>query len=116
LLPVILLNYKILLPYFVKKVNHKMTKTQLIDAIHEKSTGLTKLQVANVVDAMTEAMTTALAKGGKVEIRGFGNFTVRQREARKVRNPKTGEMVEVPAKQVPHFKPGKELKTMVKGD
>jgi integration host factor subunit beta len=60
-----------------------MTKSQLIDAIHEKSSGLTKLQVAQVVGAMIEAMTTALGQGGKVEIRGFGNFTVRQREARK---------------------------------
>jgi integration host factor subunit beta len=93
-----------------------MTKTQLIDAIQEKDTGLTKLQVAKVVDAMIEAITTALAQGGKVEIRGFGSFTVRQREARKARNPKTGEMVEVPAKRVPHFKPGKELKAMVEGD
>jgi integration host factor subunit beta len=91
-----------------------MTKTQLIDAIHEKSTGLTKVQVVNVVNAIIEAMTMALAHG-KVEIRGFGNFTVRQREARKARNPKTGEMVEVPAKRVPHFKPGKELKAMVEG-
>jgi len=57
-------------------------------------------------------MTTALAQGGKVEIRGFGNFTVRQREARKAR---TGEMVEVSAKRVPHFRPGKELKAMVEG-
>jgi nucleoid DNA-binding protein len=69
-----------------------MTKPQLIDAIHEKSTGLTKLQVANVVDAMIEAMTTALAKGGKVEIRGFGNFTVRQREARKGHPGKQGNL------------------------
>jgi len=93
-----------------------MTKSQLIDAIHEKSTGLTKLQVAEVVDAMIEAMTTALAHGGKVEIRGFGNFTVRQRAARKARNPRTGEVVEVPAKRVPHFKPSNELKAMVEGD
>jgi integration host factor subunit beta len=51
-----------------------------------------------------------------VEIRGFGNFTVRQREARKARNPRTGEMVEVPAKRVSYFKAGKELKRMVEGD
>jgi len=88
-----------------------MTKSQLIDAIHEKSAGLTKLQVANVVDAMT----MALAQGDKVEIRSFGNFTVRQREARKARNPRTEDVVEVPAKRVPHFKPGKELKAMVEG-
>jgi len=93
-----------------------MTKTQLIDTIHEKSSGLTRLQVANVVDTMIKAMTTALAQGDKVEIRGFGNFTVRQREARKARNPRTGDVVEVPAKRVPHFKPGKELKAMVEGD
>jgi len=90
-------------------------KTQLINAIHEKGTGLTKLQVSEAVNAMIEAMTTALAQGGKVEIRGFGNFTIRQRDARKARNPRTGEMVEVPAKRVPHFKPGKELKEMVEG-
>jgi integration host factor subunit beta len=81
-----------------------------------KDLQLTKLQVAEVIDAMIDAMTTALAQGGKVEIRGFGNFTVRQREARKARNPKTGEVVEVPAKRVLHFKPGKELKAMVEGD
>jgi len=79
-----------------------MTKSQLIDAIHEKSIGLTKLQVAEVVDAMIEAITRVLAQGGKVEIRGFGNFTVRQRDARKARNPRTGEMVELPTKRVPH--------------
>ena len=90
-----------------------MTKSQLIEAIHEKDTGLTKLQVVEVVDAMIEAITGALAQGNKVEIRGFGNFKVKQRGARKARNPKTGEMVEVPAKRVPFFRPGKELKTMV---
>jgi len=93
-----------------------MTKTQLIDAIHKKDNKLTRLQVAEVVDAMIEAMTTALAQGDKVEFRGFGNFTVRQRDARKARNPRSGEVVEVPAKRVPHFKPGKELKAMVGGD
>ena len=90
-----------------------MTKTQIIDVIHKKDTGLTKLQVSEVVDAMIEAMTRALAQGDKVEIRRFGNFTVRQRKARKARNPRTGEVVKVPAKRVLHFKPGKELKDMV---
>lgn len=93
-----------------------MTKYQLIDAVHEKDIGLTKVQTAQVVEAMIEAMTTTLAQGGKVEIRGFGNFTVRHREARKARNPRTGELIEVSAKRVPYFKPGKELKTMVEGD
>ena len=93
-----------------------MTKAELINIVHEKDTGLTKLQVVEVVDAMIEAMTRAVAQDGKVEIRGFGNFRVRQREARKARNPRTGEMVEVPAKRVPHFRPSKELKTMVEGE
>ena len=93
-----------------------MTKSQLIEAVHKKDTGLTKVQVSQVVDAMIEAMTRALAQDGKVEIRGFGNFRVRQRESRKARNPMTGEMVEVPAKRVPHFKPGKEFKAVVEGD
>ena len=93
-----------------------MTKSQLIEAVHKKDTGLTKVQVGQVVDAMIEAMTRAVAQDGKVEIRGFGSFAVRQKEARKARNPRTGETVEVPAKRVPHFRPGKELKAMVEGD
>ena len=92
-----------------------MTKSQLIEAVHKKDTGLTKVQVSQVVDAMIEAMTRALAQDGKVEIRGFGNFRVRQRESRKARNPMTGEMVEVPAKRVSYFRPGKELKAIVEG-
>ena len=93
-----------------------MTKTKLIEAVHKKDNRLTKVQVSQVVDAMIEAMTMALAKGGKVEIRGFGNFRVKQRESRKARNPMTGEMVEVPAKRVPYFKAGKELKDRVEVD
>ena len=69
-----------------------MTKPQLIDAIHEQSSGLTKVQVGHVVDAIIEAMTTALSQGSKVEIRGFGNFTVRQREARKGHPGKQGNL------------------------
>ena len=65
---------------------------------------------------MIDAMPWVSALGDKVEIRGFGNFKVRQRNARKARNPRTGEIVEVPAKRVPHFKPAKELKAMVEGD
>lgn len=90
-----------------------MTKAQLINAVRAKDPGLTKVQVGQVVNAMIEAMTRALVQGGKVEIRGFGNFKVKQRGSRQVRNPKTGEMIEVPAKRVPHFRPGKELKEMV---
>jgi integration host factor subunit beta len=61
-------------------------------------------------------MKDSLAQGERVEIRNFGNFSLRKREARKARNPKTGEVVDVPAKRVPFFKAGKELKEMVDAD
>jgi integration host factor subunit beta len=91
----------------------EMTKSGLIDAIHGKSSSFTKVQVAHVVDTMIDSIKSALAKGERVEIRGFGNFQARKREGRKARNPRTGEIFEVPSKKVPHFKPGKELKEMV---
>jgi integration host factor subunit beta len=62
---------------------------------------------------MIDSIKSALVKGERVEIRGFGNFKTRTREGRTARNPKTGETFEVPSKKVPHFKPGKELKEMV---
>jgi len=57
-----------------------------------------------------EEITSRLAEGGRVELRGFGTFSTRQREARTGRNPRTGEAVSVPAKKVPYFKPGKEMR------
>ena len=90
-----------------------MTKSELIDAINAKSSNLTKVQVAHVVDTILDSIKSALVKGEKVEIRGFGNFAVRLRNARKARNPKTGKMLDVPPKKVPRFKLGKELKEMV---
>ena len=61
------------------------------------------------VKVLVDTMTRALAKGQRIEIRGFGSFDLNERPARTGRNPKTGERVQVPAKKVPHFKPGKEL-------
>jgi len=90
-----------------------MTKSEVIDAINAKNSNLTKVQVAHVVDTIVDSIKSALVKGEKVEIRGFGNFQARTREARRARNPKTGKMVDVPPKKVPRFKPGKELKEMV---
>ena len=90
-----------------------MTKSELIDAINAKNPNLTKVQVAYVVDTIVDSIKSALMKGEKVEIRGFGNFKARTRGARKARNPRTGIMVDVPPKKVPRFKPGKELKEMV---
>lgn len=90
-----------------------MTKSVLIEKIAEKVKGLTKKQTEVVVETVFESIKDALAQGGKVEIRGFGNFKLRSRKARKARNPKTGEAVEVPAKKVPYFKVGKELREMI---
>jgi integration host factor subunit beta len=90
-----------------------MTKSGLIDSVHGTSSSLTKVQVAHAVDTIVESIKSALMKGERVDIRDFGNFTARTREARRARNPKTGEMLVVPPKKVPRFKPGKELKEMV---
>jgi len=93
-----------------------MTKSELIEKISEKVDGLSKKQTEVVVETIFESIKESLAKGGKVEIRGFGNFRLRSRNARKARNPKTGEAVDVPPKKVPYFKVGKELREMVNRD
>jgi integration host factor subunit beta len=90
-----------------------MTKSVLIEKISENVEGLTKKQTEVVVDTVFDSIKNALAHGEKVEIRGFGNFKLRSRKARKARNPKTGESVEVPPKKVPYFKVGKELREMI---
>lgn len=93
-----------------------MTKSVLIEKIAEKispDTGISKKQTEVIIDTIFDSIKDALAKGEKVEIRGFGNFRLRSRRARQARNPKTGESVEVPSKKVPFFKVGKELREMV---
>jgi integration host factor subunit beta len=90
-----------------------MTKSTLIEKISEKVDGLSKKQTEVVIETIFESVKETLSKGGKVEIRGFGNFRLRSRKARKARNPKTGESVEVPPKKVPYFKVGKDLREMV---
>lgn len=93
-----------------------MTKSALIEKIASnvsQDIGITKKQTEVVVETVFESIKDALAKGGKVEIRGFGNFKLRSRKARKARNPKTGESVDVPPKKVPYFKVGKELREMI---
>ncbi len=93
-----------------------MTKSVLIEKIAEKVEGLSKKQTEVVVETLFDSIKEALAKGGKVEIRGFGNFKLRSRNARKARNPKTGDAVDVPPKKVPYFKVGKDLREMVYRD
>ncbi len=89
-----------------------MTKLELIDVL-AKVAGLTKQESAMVVETVFECITGALVRGEKVELRGFGRFRVRQHGARTGRNPKVGRLVQVPAKRVPHFKPGKRLRNLL---
>ena len=87
-----------------------MIKSELIDRLATENPHLTHAEVERVVNIVLGRMTDALSDGGRVELRGFGAFSVRARPARAGRNPRTGETVEVPAKSVPFFKSGKELR------
>ena len=87
-----------------------MTKSVLIEKVAEKVEGLTRNQTEIVVETVFESIKKALMHGEKIEIRGFGNFRLKTRNPRKARNPKTGETVEVPGKNVLYFKVGKALK------
>jgi integration host factor subunit beta len=90
-----------------------MTKAELIEKVTERINGLTKRQTEVVVNTVFGSIKDAMAKGDKIEIRGFGSFRLRHRRMREGRNPKTGTKVTVPAKRVPFFKAGKELKELV---
>lgn len=87
-----------------------MIKSELIEKLAAENLHLTHAEVERVVNVILGRMTETLAEGGRVELRGFGAFSVRSRPARTGRNPRTGETVEVPAKSVPFFKSGKELR------
>ncbi|MFD1427772.1 DNA-binding protein HU-beta [Kroppenstedtia sanguinis] len=86
-----------------------MNKTELISQVAEK-TNITKKDATQAVDAVLDTITEALKTGEKVQLIGFGNFEVRERAARKGRNPQTGKEIDIPASKVPAFKPGKALK------
>ncbi|ANC77690.1 MAG: HU family DNA-binding protein [Bacillota bacterium] len=90
-----------------------MNKTDLINAVSEQAE-LSKKDASKAVDAVFEAITGTLQSGDKVQLIGFGNFEVRERAARKGRNPQTGQEIEISASKVPAFKPGKALKDAVK--
>ena len=90
-----------------------MNKSTLVSNV-AKTTGLTKKDSIAAIDAIFATMTKALADGEKVQLIGFGTFEVRQRAARKGRNPQTGAELEIPATVVPAFKAGKALKDAVK--
>ena len=88
-------------------------KAELIEIV-ASSTGLTKKDATAEVDAVFSTIQETLAKGEKVQLIGFGNFEVRERAARKGRNPQTGQEIQIAASKVPAFKPGKALKDAVK--
>ena len=90
-----------------------MTKSELIERISAEQTQLTAKDVELAVKMILDHMAETLAEGERIEIRGFGSFSLHYREARLGRNPKTGEKVELEGKYVPHFKPGKELRERV---
>lgn len=92
-----------------------MTKSELIEALARKQNHLAYKDVELAVKSLLEQMSLALATGQRIEIRGFGSFSLHFRPPRVGRNPKTGESVTLPGKYVPHFKPGKELRERVDG-
>ena len=91
-----------------------MKKSDLVAALAEKK-NLTDKRAAEIVDLMFKGFINEFKKGGRIEIRGFGAFTVREYKAYKGRNPKNGKHVEVKPKRLPFFKVGRELKKMVDG-
>ncbi len=90
-----------------------MTKSELIEHLIDKHPELSVKDVELAVKIMLEHITESLSQGDRIEIRGFGSFSLHHRAPRVGRNPKTGESVSLPAKFVPHFKPGKELREQV---
>ncbi len=92
-----------------------MLKSQLIEKLASEYDHLSQEVVEKIVNVILDEIGDALARGDRVELRGFGAFSVRKREARRGRNPRTGEPVKVPAKAVPFFKAGKELRARVNG-
>lgn len=92
-----------------------MTRNELIDKIGLQFTHLTYPQVEESVKAILGLMTDTLANDGRIEVRGFGSFCLHHKKAKIGRNPKSGKPCNVPAKRIPHFKPGKELRLRVNG-
>jgi len=90
-----------------------MTRSDLVEALSERFAQLGQRDVELAVKAILESIGEALIAGQRIEIRGFGSFSVNQRPSRMGRNPRSGESVEIPAKRVPHFKPGKALREAV---
>ena len=87
-----------------------MIRSELVQLLADDNPGLTSVEVEKIVTVFFDAISGHVAQGKRVELRGFGAFSTRARDARTGRNPRTGEVVEVEAKRVPYFKPGKEMR------
>jgi integration host factor subunit beta len=87
-----------------------MIRSELLQTLASENPDLRPEEIEQVVAIVFDEIAKRLAEGGRVELRGFGAFSTRGRESRTGRNPRTGETVEVPAKRVPYFKPGKEMR------
>ncbi len=87
-----------------------MIRSELVQSLAKANPGLSLREVDMIVDLFFDSITAKLASGGRVELRGFGTFSTRGRESRTGRNPRTGDVVPITPKRVPHFKPGKEMR------
>lgn len=90
-----------------------MTKSELVEQLSTNASTLNKKEAELIVNTIFTSIGDALVGGDRVEIRGFGSFSIRERDAREARNPKSGEVVSIPAKKTPFFKTGKELRSRV---
>lgn len=93
-----------------------MIRSELLQVLAQENPGLRMEEIEKIVGTFFDEIAARLASGGRVELRGFGAFSTRERDARKGRNPRTGESVSVPSKKVPYFKPGKEMRARLNGE
>ena len=93
-----------------------MIRSELLQALQDDNPELRAEEIEQVVDVFFDEIAQRLSEGGRVELRGFGAFSTRERAARKGRNPRTGDSVDVPAKRVPYFKAGKDMRRRLNDD
>ncbi|GGZ87185.1 integration host factor subunit beta [Novosphingobium arvoryzae] len=93
-----------------------MIRSELLQLLARENPELRAEEIEKVVNVFFDEIAERLARGGRVELRGFGAFSTRERDARKGRNPRTGDSVDVPGKKVPYFKPGKEMRARLNAD
>jgi len=93
-----------------------MTKSELAQLLADRGESLTRRHAEQVVSTIFNSMGRALVDGDRIEIRGFGSFEVRNRPARKGRNPRTGQSVDISERKVPHFRAGKEIRELINGE